>query len=139
MDLKERKCMADEVIKGVLLLSEKREFPGNLSDFHSMFNEIKSKVPGLLEEFVFSTSDLYPYSKLLERVLFRLFASEIIEIRCVPNPGQTKFFVSSLVTDKMKDDLKEEFDQAGILGEIDKGATLFASLCETKEKSFASS
>lgn len=134
INLKERKCTADDVIEGVLLLSERQKFPGDLSDFHSMFNEIRTKFPSLLEEFIFSINDVYPYSKLLERVLFRLFGSEIIEIESVLNPGQTKFLVSSLVTEEMKNNLRKEFKQKSILEEIEKAAKLFRSLCEKKEK-----
>ncbi len=138
MNLKEGRPTADDIIEGVLLLTERRDFPGDLSNFHSMFYEIKNKFPSLLEEFVFSTNDLYPYSKLLERVLFRLFGSEVIEINCIPNPGQTKFFVSRLITDEMKDDLRKEFEQKGILEDTEKAATLLRSLCQKKEKSFVS-
>lgn len=137
MDSINRKLTADKIIRGILLLSQREDFPGELSDFHSMFNEIKNKVPTLLEEFIFSINDLYPYSKLLERVLFRLFNSEIIEIKCIPNPGVTKFFVSKLVTDRMREDQKKEFKKIGILEKIEKAATLLAYLCEVKEKSFA--
>ena len=139
MDSRGRKLMADEIIEGILLLSHRKRFPGDLSDFHSMFERIKKEIPSLLQEFIFSTNDLYPYSKLLERVLFRLFNSEIIEIRCIPNPGQTQFLVSSLVTDEETDRLKKEFEREGILGEIETAARLFADLCDMKEKSLVAS
>jgi hypothetical protein len=39
---------------------------------------VKKKFPELLDEVLFSTKDVYPYSRELEKVLFRLGASDLI-------------------------------------------------------------
>jgi hypothetical protein len=74
-----RNCITvDDVIAAVFSFLRKEEIPLDTQKIHSAFFEIKKKYPGLLNEVIFSANDVYPYSRELEKALFRLGASELI-------------------------------------------------------------
>jgi hypothetical protein len=74
-----RKCITiDDVVAAIFFFLEKDEIPLDTQKIHTAFFEVKKKFPELLDEVLFSTKDVYPYSRELEKVLFRLGASDLI-------------------------------------------------------------
>jgi hypothetical protein len=69
---------ADDIIACILSFIKEEKIPLDSQKIHSTFYSLKKQFPDLLNEFSFSENDVYPYSKLLERVLFRLQNSDLI-------------------------------------------------------------
>jgi hypothetical protein len=68
----------DDVIAVMLSFLDLEQIPSSYRVIHTCVNRLKEEYPELLEEFVFSHGDFYPFSRLLERVLFRLQNSGLI-------------------------------------------------------------
>jgi len=68
----------DDVVAAILSHLSKEEIPLNVHKIHSAVFKLKQKNPEMFEEFIFSTKDYYPYSYLLEQVLFRLQNADLI-------------------------------------------------------------
>jgi len=74
----------DDIILAVFSLSGRELLPADEEKIHRAVCELKKKYPQLLEIFSFSRNDVYPFSKLLERVLLRL---EIARLVTIENPN----------------------------------------------------
>ncbi len=83
--------MPDDVIAGLFSFLTVEKIPLSSNRIHSAVYKLKGKYPEMFEDFVFSTKDYYPYSALLERVLFRLQNADIIN---TINPDFKKCIVS---------------------------------------------
>lgn len=69
----------DDIIGAMLCeLKDKEGLPIDPGKIHGAVQKLKERFPDLLEEFVFFKGDAYPFSNLLERVLFRLESSHIL-------------------------------------------------------------
>lgn len=80
----------DDIIAAMLCFFEEKEFPLDTSKIHKALFHVKEKYPELLNEFSFSVDDVYPYSRLLEMVLFRLQNADLINTL---NPGFKVFII----------------------------------------------
>jgi len=69
---------SDDVIATMISFLGGEQFPLDSRKIHSAVHEIKTKFPELLAEFSFTRNDVYPFSRLLERVLFRLINSGLV-------------------------------------------------------------
>lgn len=68
----------DDVIASIFSFLTVNQIPLDIKRIHSAFFKLKQKYPDMFEQFVFSRKGYYPYSTLLERVLFRLQNSDLI-------------------------------------------------------------
>lgn len=68
----------DDVVAGMFSFFARETIPLNVRKIHTAMYKLKKKFPEMLEEFSFSENDLYPFSRLLERVFFRLQNSSLI-------------------------------------------------------------
>jgi hypothetical protein len=68
----------DDVVAAVLSFLTVDRIPLNSSKIHSAFFKLKQEHSEMFRDFVFATNDYYPYSALLERVLFRLQNADLI-------------------------------------------------------------
>ena len=68
----------DDVVASVFSFLTVDEIPLDVKKIHSAFFELKREYPDMFRRFVFSRKDYYPHSALLERVLFRLQNSDLI-------------------------------------------------------------
>jgi hypothetical protein len=68
----------DDIIAVMFSFFEKDKIPLDVEKIHSTICIIKKKYPRMLKEFLFSENDVYPFSRLLEKVLFRLQNSGLI-------------------------------------------------------------
>jgi len=76
-DLRSRK-MPDDVVAGILSFLTVEKIPLDTKRIHTAMHEVKQEHPDMLESFRFSRGDLYPFSRLLEKTLFRLQNSSLI-------------------------------------------------------------
>lgn len=70
----------DDVIASLLCFLEKEEITGNPRILHSSINRLKDEYPELLKDFTFTRGDIYPFSRDLEMVFFRLQNSGIMKM-----------------------------------------------------------
>jgi len=68
----------DDLIASMLSFLTVDRIPLNSNKIHSAVFRLKQKNPEMFKDFVFATKDYYPYSALLERVLFRLQNADLI-------------------------------------------------------------
>lgn len=72
----------DDVIASVLILSDLRQFSANPRVIHSAFHELaKSAKIKELDDLRFSEDEKFPFSRVLEQVMFRLEMSGLIVLR----------------------------------------------------------
>jgi len=90
----------DDKVAAMFSFLEKNEIPLDSEKIHRAFYKLKEKYPGILEEFVFSRNDIYPFSSLLERILFRLQNSGVIS---TVNPD----FKRCMISDESKNHIRE--------------------------------
>jgi hypothetical protein len=69
---------SDDVIAGIFGSLTVDEIPLDVKRIHTAIYRLKQKYPEMLKQFVFTEKDYYPYSVLLERILFRLQNADII-------------------------------------------------------------
>jgi hypothetical protein len=63
---------SDDKVAVMLSFLEKKEIPLDTERIYRSFYKLKEQYPEFLEEFIFSRNDVYPFSSLLWRILFRL-------------------------------------------------------------------
>lgn len=89
-------------VDDILLLSfaytTKNVYNGSKEEIHKLFNEIKSDYSDEFKEFTFMECEEYPFSKQLERSLFRLQQSQGISIK---NPLYKKFEMNNETKQKI--------------------------------------
>lgn len=68
----------DDIVAVMLSFLKKENIPANFKTIHSSVAILREKHPHLLNRFTFSSTDIYPFSRLLERVFFRLQNSGMI-------------------------------------------------------------
>jgi hypothetical protein len=69
---------SDDKVAAMLSFLEKKEIPLDTERLYRSFYKLKEKYPEFLKEFVFSRNDVYPFSSLLWRILFRLQNAGVI-------------------------------------------------------------
>jgi hypothetical protein len=74
-----QRCITpDDIFAAMISFLKVEDFPLDSQKIHTAVYRVKEKFPELLAEFSFSANDVYPYSKLLEKIIFRLMASDLI-------------------------------------------------------------
>ncbi len=68
----------DDVVGAMLSQVTLPELPTDSLKIHGAIQRLRNEFPDLLSDFVFFQGNLYPFSDLLERVLFRLESSSIL-------------------------------------------------------------
>jgi len=97
---------------------KKNEIPLNVEGIHRAFCDLKEKYPDVLEEFVFSRNDIYPFSPLLERTLFRLQNSGLISTvnpdfkKCIIS-RKSKAYIRKNILPIFRDEEKRKFEKMG--------------------------
>lgn len=74
----ETRLLPDDVMAAILLDLPSDDLPADPVIIHSAVKQLKGEFPALFQDYVFSESKTTAFSKLLERVLFRLECSGII-------------------------------------------------------------
>jgi hypothetical protein len=69
---------SDDKVAVMLSFLKKKEIPLETERIYCSFYKLKEKYPEFFEEFIFSRNDVYPFSSLLWRILFRLQNAGII-------------------------------------------------------------
>ncbi len=112
----------DDVIGAIIAYSELEKFTSEKSKFHriikSLLDNYKDRVSNLLlEEFIFSQEDIYPFSKLLESVLIRL---QIPNIITADNPTYERYRMENSSRTFMKNNAENLFSpsQLSIIKEM---------------------
>lgn len=94
----------DDVIAAMLCFFEREEIPVDIAKIHKAVLEIKKRYPEMLKEFSFSENDVFLYSRLLERVLFRLHYTGLIKTvspdfrLAIIDNGAKKFIRENILT-----------------------------------------
>lgn len=96
ISLLKRAVTPDDVVAGVLSQLRCSRLPKDPLRMHGAICKLREEYPDLLGEFFFFQGNLYPYSELLSRVLFRLEASGVL----------TSINDEYLVTDGVKEELR---------------------------------
>ena len=122
---------AHHIVAGVLAFMEHETFSGSLKDIHTTFSQLKEENPELFGEFVFSTGQNFPYSKLLERVLSELMHSDVIEASGKVNPGQMTYLVPENRKMESRDFLTHRYGQTDVtlIETFNNMAIRFEELC----------
>jgi len=68
----------DDIIAYLFASVGSEILPTDENKIHTAISKLKESYPDFFSEFVFSRGDIYPYSKELERILFRLQQSNIL-------------------------------------------------------------
>lgn len=108
----------DDVIAAILSFLTVEKIPLDVKKIHTAISELKKKHPKMFKQFVFSRKDYYPYSTLLERVLFRLQNSDLIN---TVNPDfkicivskKSKTFIKDNILTLFKDEDKKKLGEMG--------------------------
>ncbi|MEM3486357.1 MAG: hypothetical protein QXI12_12140 [Candidatus Methanomethyliaceae archaeon] len=90
----------DDVVAAMISQLRRSEFPADPLKIHGAIYRLREEFPDLLGEFLFFKGNLYPFSELLERVLFRLKASLTLS---TISPSFDKY----LITDEVKKELRQ--------------------------------
>jgi hypothetical protein len=117
----------DDIVAGILVNSEKNNFTANPRAIHSIFNKLVSESNiDLLNELQFSKGDGFPYSHLLERVLFRLEWCGLIRLQ---NPTYDSYRIDGDVKQKIAERLKGRFSTKlfGQVANLSKSFTTLAN------------
>lgn len=78
----------DDIIGAMICEMNSKELPTDPKDIHGAIMQLKDQYPDLLRDFVFFKGNNYPFSDLLERVLFRLESSLLLSTL---NPSYEKY------------------------------------------------
>lgn len=120
-----RQCITpDDIIAAMFSFLDKEEFPSDIAKIHTALYNVKKQFPRLLEEFIFSENDVYPYSPLLERVLFRLQNSGLISTvnpefkKCIISNESKKFIKKEILPLFDKDKQKEIFNMGKLFEKL---------------------
>ena len=112
----ERCKTSDDIVATIFSLVQTERIPLDVRRIHTAIHELKKKYPEMLTKFTFSQKDVYPFSRLLERVLFRLQNSSLIS---TVNPDfkicivskESKEYVHKNIQPSFSDDEQEKLKQ----------------------------
>jgi ABC-type cobalt transport system substrate-binding protein len=107
---------SEDSIAYIFALLEEENFSAEDRKIHTAIFHLKEKYPSFFEDLIFSRNDLYPFSKELEKILFRFQQSGILTtmnpaMRFYRFPLQSKKrvldYLSKKFTEKEKQELLE--------------------------------
>lgn len=103
-----KSVVSDDVIAAIFSFVEAEKIPLDVKKIHSAIFKLKQRYPEMFKQFVFSRNDYYPYSVLLERVLFRLQNVDLIN---TVNPDFKICIISNESKDYIKKNILPLFEQ----------------------------
>jgi len=107
---------SDDVIASMICFLDDEEIIADPRTIHISIEKLKGDYPDLLDDFIFSRGDIYPFSRLLERVLFRLQNSGVIQM-INPNfdkyriPQKSKESVKRIILIKFSEEDQEKLEE----------------------------
>jgi hypothetical protein len=112
----------DDVIAALFSFIDRKEIPLDVQKIHVALYKIKKQHPEMLEQFSFSEKDVYPFSRLLERVLFRLQNSNLIstvnpDFKVCIIPDISKQYVQKHILPLFNEGDQKKLEQMGKLFE----------------------
>lgn len=106
-DIIREKRSSKDILKAILAFTESDCFDGTPRKIQSAIYNLKKNYQGVFEDIDFNLNQLYPYSEKLERMIFRLKHSMVIN---VDNPEYRKYRISGPVKMEMKKEAEEKYD-----------------------------
>jgi hypothetical protein len=108
----------DDVVAGILASLTVEEIPLDVKRIHTAVYKLKQKYPEMLKPFVFTEKDYYPYSVLLERVLFRLQNADLIntinpDFKVCIISNSSKNHIKKYIVPLFKEEDREKLIQMG--------------------------
>lgn len=103
-----KSVVSDDVIAAIFSFVEAEQIPLDVKRIHAAIFKLKQRYPEMFKQFVFSRNDYYPYSVLLERVLFRLQNADLIN---TINPDFKICIISKESKDYIKKNVLPLFEQ----------------------------
>ena len=102
-----------DVVVYLLALLEREKMTADDETIHSAFHELKKHYPELLKDLTFSRGDIFPFSNELQRSLFNLLNSGIMEAinpvyEVYRIPKRSKKAIISHLSNSFSDSEKEE-------------------------------
>ncbi len=98
----------DEVVAYLFATIGDEDITANDYVLHSAFYELKKKHPELLDELSFTSGQIFPFSADLQRAIFNLQRSELME---APNPSYEYHVMKKKDKDVLKSDLAKVFSK----------------------------
>jgi len=114
----------DDIVASIFSFLTVDQIPLDVKKIHSAFYQLKQEWPKMFNQFVFSRKGYYPYSNLLERVLFRLQNSDLIN---TINPDFKRCIVSKESKSHIKKNILSLFGEEEIK-ELVKMGQVFENL-----------
>ena len=108
----------DDVVAAMFSFFDGETIPLDVRKIHAAMYEVKKKFPEMLGEFSFSENDVYPFSRLLERVFFRLQNSSLISTvnpdfkECIIR-SESKEYIEKNVLPLFEEDEKIKLEKMG--------------------------
>ena len=107
---------SDSLIAYLFALQKNEWLPTEDKKIHTALFKLQKEYPDLFGEFIFSRGDLYPFSKELEEILFRLQQSGVLG---TINPGFEKYILPNKskkvilesLSEKLSKEEKEKLEQ----------------------------
>jgi len=109
---------ADDVVAAMFSFFDSETIPLDVRKIHTAMYEVKREFPEMLKEFSFSENDVYPFSRLLERVFFRLQNSSLISTvnpdfrECIVK-NESKKYIRENVLPLFENDEKIKLEKMG--------------------------
>lgn len=110
----------DDIVASIFSFLTVDQIPLDVKKIHSAFYQLKQEWPKMFNQFVFSRKGYYPYSNLLETVLFRLQNSDLIN---TINPDFKRCIVSKESKSHIKKNIlplfgEEEIKELAKMGQV---------------------
>lgn len=107
----------DAIIAYLFALLETEILPTDDNVLHTAISKLKEEYPDFFEDFIFSRGDIYPFSKELERILFRFQQSGILgamnpTLEFFIFPEKSKKIVLEHLSDKFSQEEKKVLSEA---------------------------
>jgi hypothetical protein len=114
-EIREYRSISD-IITYLLVHLQKEDLTADDEILHCAFHQLKENHSGFLDNLMFTRGDLFPFSNELQRALFNLQTSGIMEAinpiyEVYRIPKETKEKVRSLLSNRFSDSEKEELSQ----------------------------
>lgn len=119
------KYLPSDVIAGMLAYVNASNFTGHPKCIHETVYKLRKRFP-VFKAFAFSTNDIYPFSRKLEKVLFTLQRARIIGME---NPDFEKFVIKENGKKYINDVVLKKFTPTE-QKELRKAGKQFGTMCK---------
>lgn len=97
---------AEDVVAFILASLKEQYITTNESKIHGAIFKLKQKYPNFFKDLIFSGTEDHPFSKDLERILFRFYQSNVISTL---NPNFEVYLIDDSKKERIKTHLKSRF------------------------------